>query len=97
MVNDVISTFDASQREQMKAEARKWRLPYWDWAAKKQRPGKGNKFDTPLILKDEYVKVFKRTGEETIPNPMWQFNTPEPMGKWNIEPVLYKEKPDKAR
>lgn len=90
MVNEVIPTFGASQHEQLKAEARKWRLPYWDWAAKKQRPGeKELVYDAALILKDSDVKVTTSTGETTIPNPLYQFTAPGAMENWGIEPIQY--------
>lgn len=101
MVNEVIpESFDPSQHEQLRAEARKWRLPYWDWAAKKQRTGEqGKHYDAALILKDPTVTVTDSTGERTIPNPMWAFTTaPNEMGKWGIKPVQYDdEDPTKVK
>ena len=96
MVNEVIPAFDPSQHEQLKAAAREWRLPYWDWAAKKQR-GDKKIYDAALILKDKDVKVLTSTGQTTIPNPLYQFTTPEAMGKWGIEPIQYDDNPPKVR
>lgn len=92
MVNEVIPTFDISQSEQLTAEARKWRLPYWDWAARKPR-GDKKIYDAALILKDETVTVFTSTGEATtIPNPLWRYRTAKPMGEWGIKPLAITEK-----
>jgi tyrosinase len=98
MVQEVIPTFDTSQHDTLKAEARKWRLPYWDWAAKKQRTDVDEKdYDVPLILKEPTVKVFTFTGEDDIPNPFFQFTTPYAMGKWGIVHIQYQKDPPKVR
>ncbi|KAJ7501178.1 hypothetical protein B0H11DRAFT_1713961 [Mycena galericulata] len=96
MVNDIIPTFDVSQQALLKAEASKWRLPYWDWAAKKKR-GDKEIYDAALILKDKNVTVFTSTGETSIPNPIWEFSTSEPMGNLGIEPLQYQDDPPKVR
>jgi tyrosinase len=96
MVNDIIPTFDESQQAVLKAEARKWRLPYWDWAAKKKR-GDKDVYDAALILKDQTVTVFTSTGETKIPNPVWEFSTSEPMGNLGIERLQYQDDPPKVR
>ncbi|KAF7341393.1 Di-copper centre-containing protein [Mycena venus] len=94
MVNNVIPTFDISQQALLKAEARKWRLPYWDWAAKKKR-GDKEVYDAALILKDRNVTVFTSTGETSILNPMWNFSTSGPMENLGIKPIQYRKNPDK--
>lgn len=97
-MKEVIPTFDDSQQQQLKDEAQKWRLPYWDWAAKKHRGGKDD-YDAALILKDREVTVFTSTGQSTIPNPLWQFKTKtgEAMGKWGVKHVQYNDEPVKVR
>lgn len=97
----VIPTFDASLREQLEGEARKWRLPYWDWAAKKQRKTEMI-YDAALILRDRDVKVLLApfgTEETTIPNPIYQFTTRDHvvMETWGIKPVQYQKDPPEVR
>jgi tyrosinase len=98
MVKEVIPTFDDSQQQQLRDEAQKWRLPYWDWAAKKHRGGK-NIYDAALILKDREVTVLNSTGQSTIANPLWQFKAKngEAMGKWGVKHVQYNDDPVEVR
>lgn len=93
MVEEVIpKLFNKSEHERLHAEAREWRFPYWDWAAKKQRLGEDQPdYDAPLILKDRTVEVFDSMSPlgRFIPNPLYQFTAPgsHPMEDWGITSV----------
>jgi tyrosinase len=91
MLNDVIPDYDPNTQEILKAEAVKFRLPYWDWAEKKTRTGQEFKiYDLPLIVQQEKVQVTLPGGKsETISNPFWCFNVGDrpAMGEYGITPV----------
>lgn len=95
MVKEVIPTFDDSHHQRLRVEAQAWRLPYWDWAAKKQGAvGEPAGYDTALILKDRSVDVMTPTGIASIPNPMYEYTTTVPMGDLGITSVQWNDPAD---
>lgn len=102
MVNEVIPGFDVSDHARLKAEAQKWRLPYYDWATKKMCTGSDGKeekkYDAPLIIQHATVDVYAdSTGRKApIDNPMYQYTTPKAvaMGEFGVTKVQYNRKDD---
>ncbi|KZS90419.1 Di-copper centre-containing protein [Sistotremastrum niveocremeum HHB9708] len=85
MRDDIIPSFPQNQQADLLAAAQTWRFPYWDWAAKKSRPGfKAPNYDVPLLVKSANVDVLSSTGKQTIANPLYSFKTKTPMGKHGI-------------
>jgi hypothetical protein len=88
MMDEVIPSFPKAERDHLVTTARKWRLPYWDWAAKKPRNAwQPAGYRIPLIAENRTISVLTPNGTATIPNPMYVFTTPQPMGVHGIEPV----------
>ena len=69
-----------------KEAARTWRLPYWDWASRKDTPGIPDIAMHPTIKID--TPAFPH--EPPYPNPMFKFSMPkgETMGKHGVPAVL---------
>ena len=86
MINDVIrNEYDDPVRNEMVQAAYKWRLPYWDWAQKKN----GGMLSVPYLLTMKQVTIRGRTGNITVKNPLWRFEMPggETMGKYGIQAI----------
>lgn len=84
MTTEIIPTFPANQQADLTAAANTWRLPYWDWAAKKVRGSSEPDYAVPLIVLNETIEVSTPTGQSTIKNPMYSFTTPQPMGDYGV-------------
>ncbi|KZT38875.1 Di-copper centre-containing protein [Sistotremastrum suecicum HHB10207 ss-3] len=85
MINDIIPTFPDEDQDKLTESANAWRLPYWDWAAKKKRESSRiATYEAPLIVKEPTVTVQTSTGPTEIPNPMHSFRTERPMGEYGI-------------
>ena len=74
-MKNLITTFPQDQQANLNAAADSWRLPYWDWAAKKNDGGSIN-FNVPNILKQPTIQVITPTGPQTFNNPTYKFSTP---------------------
>ncbi|KAK7753992.1 hypothetical protein SLS62_004091 [Diatrype stigma] len=71
MVNEVIPNQMPSNdktQDSLKAAAKAWRLPYWDWAVNNE---------VPLLAQDKEIEVFTKFGIGKIRNAMYQYNLPE--------------------
>lgn len=80
MVNEVIPKYPESKRKDFLDAAATFRLPYWDWAAKKERSGSDSPiYDIPLIAKEPRIEVLSFDGANTtfLPNPMFKFTMPD--------------------
>jgi tyrosinase len=85
MVDVVIPSFPKDKQAELTAAANAWRFPYWDWAAKKVRdPSKPAGYYVPLIVENKMINVVTPLGPTIIPNPMYAFTTPFPMGTHGI-------------
>ena len=86
MMKEIIPQFHPDATEKLKEAAASWRMPFWDWAAKKDRNGVLMN-DVPLITKDPVIKVMGAAGQPAeIPNPMYKYNLPKGtvMGAWGV-------------
>lgn len=92
MIQKIIPKFPESERAGLIQAANVWRLPYWDFAAKKLRKGsKVADYDLPLIAVPKTITVLRPDGKtSTIPNPMRAFkieaSMADPMKQNNLEP-----------
>ncbi|KAH6906532.1 tyrosinase [Coprinopsis sp. MPI-PUGE-AT-0042] len=88
MVNDIIPKYPVDKQAAMKAQADITRLPYWDWALKKNRTQDGKPvlaYDVPLIVKEKEVEVsVPEGGTRKIPNPFYNFKADDAMGEYAI-------------
>jgi tyrosinase len=76
MVNEIIPKYAEELQEDFKDAAATFRLPYWDWAAKKQR-GDSKDYDVPQIVKEPRIAVLGYDGNQTyMDNPMYKFTMP---------------------
>ncbi len=69
--------FDQSQWPELRAAADSWRLPYWDWAARKpdwHDPNGKYGPNVPYIVTQPKVEVRSRTGTVIADNPMWKYS-----------------------
>jgi len=88
MTKEIIPTFPQHEHAKLFAAAHTFRMPYWDFAAKKTRdPSKPASYYIPLIVLPKRIRVVTSMGEKDIDNPMYKFTTPEPMGKYGIVPM----------
>ncbi|KAK7457900.1 hypothetical protein VKT23_010247 [Stygiomarasmius scandens] len=98
MINEVIPEYDIyGMRDVLVKEANSFRLPYWDWAAKKKRtdPQTGETvevYDLPLIVLKPTVKVWTGvptipTKDVEIPNPLYCFRTEKAMAEYGVTSV----------
>ncbi|CAG7556435.1 unnamed protein product [Fusarium equiseti] len=78
MMKKEAGKFDEQDREQLLEAAKSWRFPFWDWALKKQGPGKGGKYDyhIPLVIQVEEVYIRSPAGFSTVKNAFYQYNMP---------------------
>lgn len=68
------------EKDLWKLQAAQWRLPYWDWAAKRAYI---NDYGVPNLLTQEEVEIMLPRGtSKRMPNPLWVFRNPAgiPMG-----------------
>lgn len=79
---DLVKEYPPATQSDWLTAAQEWRLPYWDWAAKKARSilePTVSIYDVPLIVKPRDVRVEVPEGDTTvfkrIPNPMYCFQT----------------------
>ncbi|KZT39467.1 Di-copper centre-containing protein [Sistotremastrum suecicum HHB10207 ss-3] len=87
MIQVVIPYFPPEEQGDLIEQAKAWRLPYWDWAAKKnnsQNPQEPVNYNVPWIVRLETIPVLTPAGVWPITNPLYTFRTPEPMGKYGI-------------
>ncbi|KAH6908112.1 tyrosinase [Coprinopsis sp. MPI-PUGE-AT-0042] len=94
MVNEIIPSprFTEEARVALKAAADEFRLPYWDWALKKNRLNeKGEEemtYDLPLMVKSEKVCATRDDGSYgEVDNPFYCFKANGPMGEYGVTPV----------
>ncbi|KZT39062.1 Di-copper centre-containing protein [Sistotremastrum suecicum HHB10207 ss-3] len=92
MITQVIPPYPSpSHRAKLEAEAKAWRLPYWDWAAKKIDPNDPDappNYNVPEILRQPEWTVSTPSGvSKKIPNPLYAFITSESMGTFGIPDV----------
>ncbi|KAG8530975.1 uncharacterized protein KY384_004332 [Bacidia gigantensis] len=80
-------------QDRLRASARQWRLPYWDWAERKSVDHGLKTYTVPKIVKDKELDIMTSTGPLKVRNPMYQFVMPnnEVMGKHGVH--HYAEKP----
>ncbi|KAF8465021.1 common central domain of tyrosinase-domain-containing protein [Kalaharituber pfeilii] len=76
---DIAKEYPKSEREKYQKAAETWRLPYWDWAELKSRPGQHKPiYDIPLLVKPPTVIVLGPEGPVKLdPNPLARFLIPE--------------------
>jgi len=98
---EIIANYPSDIQSDWLTAARGWRLPYWDWAAKKERTDddgtKTTDYDVPLIVTEQSVDITDDgTTTKKIPNPFYQFTSPaadnRPLGlygKYALSPVTY--------
>ncbi|KAI9868865.1 MAG: hypothetical protein M1813_004716 [Trichoglossum hirsutum] len=70
MVNKIIPDDmpeDQTTQDSLKAAAKAWRFPYWDWAAHNE---------VPILCQNQSVGVYTKAGPATIKNPMYQYDLP---------------------
>src|SRR5437763_680397 len=78
MVNEIIPKFPEADRGDLTKAAAAWRLPYWDWAAKKKRGTNPPAYDVPLIVKDPRIEVVGYDLKSVyVDNPMYRFMMPD--------------------
>jgi tyrosinase len=76
MINEIIPKYPPSDRDGFRRAAATWRLPYWDWAAKKKR-GTKITYDVPLIVQQETIEIINYDlGSANVENPMYRFTMP---------------------
>lgn len=83
----VIPYFPVKDRDNLYTLAKSWRLPYWDWAARREDvtdPSLAEDYNVPWIIRLETVPVLTPFGVWPIPNPLYTFKTPEKMGTYGI-------------
>ncbi|KAL3462180.1 hypothetical protein BJX64DRAFT_259434 [Aspergillus heterothallicus] len=80
MVAEVIPQYQKQFHRALNLEARRWRLPYWDWAAYPR---------LPLLAREPKVTVEIFDLREVIDNPLYQFRMPggKPMGSHGVGDV----------
>ena len=99
MIKQVIPKLPESKRKDWTDAASTFRLPYWDWAQKKDRDG-NSIYDVPTITKQPRIDVVDLKDGVTIvgiPNPMFKFTMPndERMGcegVWDVQDTTSKGK-----
>lgn len=91
------ANFKGKDLDDMLKAADQWRLPYWDWAAKKADPAdkKGRwDYNIPLVFQDTQKKVEIRLpqpqGSGKVDNALYQFTMPGglAMGDEKLPPAL---------
>jgi len=93
MIEKIIPKLPATSQSAWTDAANSWRLPYWDWAQKKTRPGKSSPiYDVPLIAKEPRIGVYDLNDGVTvvyIDNPMYKFVMPgnKPMYEYGVTNV----------
>jgi hypothetical protein len=66
-------SWDDATKKRLNDAADKWRLPFWDWAAKRPDTKTGT-YKVPHIAYGTTVKVFRPDGQsETPQNPMYSY------------------------
>jgi tyrosinase len=69
MVNEIIPNQMATDKQDsLKAAAKAWRLPYWDWAVNNE---------VPLLAQNESIEVSTKLGTAKIKNPLYQYDLPK--------------------
>lgn len=79
MLNEVIPKLPQDKQQDWHDAATTFRLPYWDWAEKKERGGL-DIYDIPMIAKDPRIEVVNLEDATTtvfINNPMYKFKMPD--------------------
>lgn len=80
MSQEIVPAFAEDIRADWKEAADAWRLPFWDW---------GVSTSVPDLCKYPYtfVPTSDGTGEENIPNPLFQFRMPtnQPMSTAGVD------------
>jgi hypothetical protein len=69
MIEVIIPSFPRDQRSVWEEAAHAWRLPFWDWATTTSVP---SLCKNPTVV----VPTADGKGEESIPNPLFQFRMP---------------------
>jgi len=76
------ATFSGKELDAMLSAADQWRLPYWDWAAKKPDYKKGNPqvsdydYNLPVAFLESEIVLGTSKIPAKIPNPLYQFRMP---------------------
>ena len=73
--------YSESERPDLLEAAETWRLPYWDWALKKQLPESPGEqdYNVPLVVLEKRVHIRQPTilGHGFCENAFYQFTMPE--------------------
>ncbi|KZS89024.1 Di-copper centre-containing protein [Sistotremastrum niveocremeum HHB9708] len=88
MIEVIIPRFPPATHAALVAQAKAWRLPYWDWAAKKVDPNDPSappNYNLPQLVTQPGGRIFGPEGIEIeFPNPLNTFVADEPMGEYGI-------------
>ena len=80
-MNEEVQKYTPVERPSLLEAARTWRLPYWDWAAKKPLPEdpKRQDYNVPLVFLTKEVQIRLPTvlGYGSYPNAFYQFTMPK--------------------
>lgn len=86
-MKNLVPGYPQSDQARLNAACDSWRLPYWDWAAKKPQPSGNPNYGVPQIVTLPTVDVFPSSGGvQNVPNPMYKFTMPggQDMGQQGI-------------
>ncbi|KAL4915885.1 common central domain of tyrosinase-domain-containing protein [Aspergillus aurantiobrunneus] len=80
MTQEIVPNFTSDERPAWEEAAHSWRLPFWDWGVTSSVPDI-SKYPTTV------VPTADGTGEERIPNPLFQFRMPtnKPMSSQGMD------------
>lgn len=87
-MKNLVGQYPQADQARLNSAADTWRLPFWDWAAKKPNPSGPPSLNVPQIVKLPNVEVYPpQGGKKTIPNPMYKFSMPNktPMGQHGVD------------
>ena len=80
-MKDEVQRYAPIERPALLEAARTWRLPYWDWAAKKPLPDNPQlqDYNVPLVVltKDVRIRLPTVLGYGSYPNAFYQFTMPK--------------------
>ena len=86
-MKNLVQQYPQSDQAHLNAACDSWRLPYWDWPAKKPQPSGQPNYSVPQIATLPTLDVIPPSGGvENLPNPMYKFTMPkgETMGQHGI-------------
>lgn len=81
MITEIIpnhfGSFPQQDRDLLLDAASTWRMPYWDWAARKSDGTNTTpNFTLPLALQHRQVTIHTPVGQRIVNNPLFQFTMP---------------------